>query len=784
MFDLPKISDNPFGVVEGDEMDSFRFKVLFSLTTICFAVASCNDQAGSNAEALALVNGATANSETAPLVSSQALPTSTPPDVFLVGAGKADITGPFVQSSTGYNSPGDEMSGLAMRLFSRAFVIERPGGSRVAIVTNDMIHMYQGVKMGVIRKLQADGYGSAFNNDNVVIFATHTHSAPSNISWYTLFNLFNGVVGFDKVHYNIVVNGTAEAIKSAYNARKQARIKFASGNLVGLAHNRSSAAYEWNLDKANYSKNIEETMSLLRFEGTDGSPIGLVNWFAVHGTSLGITNRRAHGDNKGYAAYLVENAIGGNFVAAFPQGPMGDSSPNQPDPSDITKAFLRPNDLDPSLDPLENPIVHGTLQGGRALELYNSASSILTGDVGYRHSHVTWNNKVAVNPNYIGSFTMPWDTVSGATTCVATIGGGFLAGDEEGAPVDFAKEGDIRNDYVFENGAWVKKNYSLTNLSGAAQILGYLWPLAQLALGSTKYEACDKEKFTLLPVGEVDSFWFPNPQVPFVPVVLPLQVITIGNTAIFASPFEVTTNAGRRVKARVSATLASAGYTNIVMAAMANAYAQYLATREEYSAQNFEGGFTVYGPWASAALQQEFDRIAQDIVAGRATTPGPNPPDLSNQQFIQTWLSQNGIVNDGGDFGKVLTDVNTSYSKTKDTVVTKFQGAHPRVVQDKKLDGSLSSYYDPNSYTYLEVQKKNGSSWTTIATDNNPYTAYDWARTGGDLSATSEVTITWLVRNQQPGTYRVVYNGLAKQFWGFFWTYKKFTGTSREFVLQ
>ncbi|MBW0432510.1 neutral/alkaline non-lysosomal ceramidase N-terminal domain-containing protein [Leptospira yasudae] len=753
---------------------------------LCFVLPNCSDKRNDNESILALLNETnnSANLNNRKPADGQTLLTSTAPDVFLIGAGKADITGPFVQSSTGYNSPGDQMSGLAMRLFSRAFVIERPGGNTVAIVTNDMLHMYQSVKMGVIQKLQADGYGSVFNQENVVLFATHTHSAPSNVSWYTLFNLFNGVVGFDKVHYNIIVNGTAEAIKAAYNQRKQARIRIASGTISGAAHNRSSAAYEWNFDKSNYTKNIEDTMTLLRFEGIDGSPIGLVNWFAVHGTSLGITNRRAHGDNKGYASYLVETTMGNNFVAAFPQGPMGDSSPNQPNPTDITKPFLRPNDLDPNLDALENPIVHGTLQGNKALELYNSATNTVTGNVGYRHSHVTWNRKTAIDSSYIGSNSMPWDTTSNATTCVATIGGGFLAGDEEGAPVEFAKEGEIRNDFVLENGVWVKKKYNLSNLSGAAQILGALWPLAQLALNSTKYEECDKEKFTLLPVGEVDSFWFPNPQVPFVPVILPLQVLTIGNTAILTAPFEITTQAGRRLKARVSSTLANAGYTNVIVGAMANAYAQYLTTREEYSAQNFEGGFTAYGPWSNAAIQQEFDRIAKDIVAGRTTSPGPNPPDLSNQQFVQTWLSQNGIVNDGGDFGKVLTDANNSYNKTRDTVITKFQGTHPRVVQDKKLDGTLASFYDPSSYSYLEIQKKNGTQWTTIATDNNPYTAFDWARTGGDLSPTSEVTITWLVRNQSPGTYRIVYNGLAKQFWVFFWTYKKVTGTSKEFTLQ
>ncbi|MCG6169130.1 neutral/alkaline non-lysosomal ceramidase C-terminal domain-containing protein [Leptospira sanjuanensis] len=90
---------------------------------------------------------------------------------------------------------------------------------------------------------------------------------------------------------------------------------------------------------------------------------------------------------------------------------------------------------------------------------------------------------------------------------------------------------------------------------------------------------------------------------------------------------------------------------------------------------------------------------------------------------------------------------------------------------------------DPN-LDALENPIVHGAQWTTIATDNNPYTAFDWVRTGGDLSPTSEVTITWLIRNQSQGTYRIVYNGLAKQFWVFFWTYKKVTGISKEFILQ
>lgn len=53
----------------------------------------------------------------------------------------------------------------------------------------------------------------------------------------------------------------------------------------------------------------------------------MINWFAVHGTSMNNTNGLISGDNKGYASYLFEKYQNGNnslpgmgpFVGAFAQ---------------------------------------------------------------------------------------------------------------------------------------------------------------------------------------------------------------------------------------------------------------------------------------------------------------------------------------------------------------------------------------------------------------------------------------------------------------------------------
>lgn len=76
-------------------------------------------------------------------------------------------------------------------------------------------------------------------------------------------------------------------------------------------------------------------MQILRFEDTEGQPMGVITWFPVHCTSMNNTNKLISGDNKGYASLLYEQHMNpgylpgkGAFVAAFANSNEGDVSPN------------------------------------------------------------------------------------------------------------------------------------------------------------------------------------------------------------------------------------------------------------------------------------------------------------------------------------------------------------------------------------------------------------------------------------------------------------------------
>jgi neutral ceramidase len=99
-----------------------------------------------------------------------------------------------------------------------------------------------------------------------------------------------------------------------------------------------------------------------------------------------------------------------------------------------------------------------------------------------------------------------------------------------------------------------------------------------------------------------------------------LMVVRIGGLVFAAVPAEVTTITGRRVadSVRAAAALAGAPPEHVVVVGLANGFIQYVATEEEYHAQHYEGGSTLYGPATAGVL-------ARDLAALTASMGGPTP---------------------------------------------------------------------------------------------------------------------------------------------------------------
>jgi len=129
------------------------------------------------------------------------------------------------------------------------------------------------------------------------------------------------------------VQGVVDSIVRAHESRQSGYLHLSRTLVPGGNTNRSPYAYEANpaAERASYEAvggQTDKLMTALSFTKADGTAIGQLNWFAVHGTSLYLNNTLVAGDNKGLAAVMMEKDIGGGFVAGFSQANVGDTSPN------------------------------------------------------------------------------------------------------------------------------------------------------------------------------------------------------------------------------------------------------------------------------------------------------------------------------------------------------------------------------------------------------------------------------------------------------------------------
>ncbi|WP_375770625.1 neutral/alkaline non-lysosomal ceramidase C-terminal domain-containing protein [Archangium gephyra] len=169
-------------------------------------------------------------------------------------------------------------------------------------------------------------------------------------------------------------------------------------------------------------------------------------------------------------------------------------------------------------------------------------------------------------------------------------------------------------------------------------------------------------------------------------------------------------------------------------------------------------------------MQQEVDKLAVALRTGATVAPGPTPRDLRNEQSTV----QTGVVYDDKlltvSFGGVVTNALASYTRGQ-TVSVKFWGGHPK--NNLRRQGS-----------YLQVQRKSGTSWVTVANDWDWETKYRWQRY--DCAPTygcSHVTTEWTIpADAVPGTYRIRHDGDWKSGWD--GLIRPYSGTSREFTVN
>lgn len=674
---------------------------------------------------------------------------------YSIGVGIADVTGPTVEITfMGYGKTDQKGTGLHLRQWARCFIID-DGKERIAFISVDVGMIGDGLRNSVIRKLQRR-YNATYNQDNVIISGTHTHSAPGGFLLHLLFDLPS--LGFSAQTFGSLVSGIVKCVVRAHERLQPGRIFISKGHVEDANINRSPTAYEQNPEeeKAKYPHNTDTEMVQMKFVTTDMKPLGVISWFAVHPTSMNNTNTLVSSDNMGYASILFEKRMNpgrvpgkGPFVAAMASSNLGDVSPNIRGPR--CEKTGRECDIHTSTCPVK---WDQCVSPGPGIDMFDS-TRIIASRI-YQTAWDLFNNDERIEvkgplkvvhqyrdmPSAVEEIVREDGSVETVRGCLPAMGYSFAAGTTDGPGAFSFQQGTVT--------------------------ANQLWNIIRdfLAKPTVQDEECHKPKPILLATGHMKAPFEWQPRI------VSTQLALIGNVAIAAVPGEFTTMAGRRLRNLLTDELSKGGIENPIpiVAGLCNTYSDYITTFEEYQVQRYEGASTIYGPHTLTIHLNQYRKLVNALMKNIILDRGPEPPELFNDviSFIPPVIWDNPIAN--LSFGEPTLNPK-SVAHPGEKVLARFVSGNPR--------NCLK-----HDETFCTVEREEGEEgsdvWTVVATDADWETKVRWYRRSSILG-TSETEVEYTVpEDARPGTYRIRHFGCYKYMFRGIYPY---VGTSLTFKI-
>jgi neutral ceramidase len=577
-----------------------------------------------------------------------ALPAGAAASGIQVGVGRADITPPTGYRMMGWIRGDAKVIGQHTRLWARVIVLKQ-GGRKLALVAEDLNGISGGMLADAASRVSDIGYSQM----NVLDSASHTHAAPTGYYNFPSFNTyfmtinsptdFNLAGGFDPQLYGFMVDRLALAIRRADSDLAPGAVGWGHTRIKNLTMNRSLEAHLYDHGihlPYGAGKVSDDPKGPLHTIDPNVNVLRVDKLIGGRMVPVGVwTTFANHGTvNKFQFTYYNEDHHGpATWFTEQAIRALGHVPPGQ----DVVDVYGNSDEGDQSSGlEVDGPAAAeriGTVESRAFLNGWRQAGRDMQ-----RHLPLDW--------RWTRMCFCGQPTAAGPVDSAPAFGLPQFTGSEEG-------RGPL---------------FDITRFPFEGQALPY------------HPEAPQGDKITVpLPID--------------LPTAVPMMSIRIGDHLIVSVPGEATEEVGRRLRAAVGRAAAGSGINRVVISGLANEYADYFTTPEEYDAQHYEGAATVYGRASSVALQETLVGLTTALDAGRAAA-APYPYDPVN-----------GVAAAGGPFSKGAASA---------TIVSQPPAATGRLTHPTfSWQGGPRGFDRPLDRAFVSVQRRVGPGWRTVDSD-------------------------------------------------------------------
>jgi neutral ceramidase len=245
-------------------------------------------------------------------------------DAFRAACVQVDITPERPQWLQGYGQRLSE--GVHDRLYHRIAAMD-DGETQFFLVSTDVCVFTPAFYDDFCEQLEDE---TGIQREQVWWCATHTHSAP-HLGPNGIEQLFTKTLGDrfsyepDVAYWNRVTGALIEGIKKARAQLEPARLGIGVGESFANINRRGTNDRGESVLGQDPDAPVDRQLGVLRLERPDGTLIGLVANYAIHGTVLGGANKLISGDVTGIVAAYVEEKTGAPML--FINGAEGNIAP-------------------------------------------------------------------------------------------------------------------------------------------------------------------------------------------------------------------------------------------------------------------------------------------------------------------------------------------------------------------------------------------------------------------------------------------------------------------------